>query len=62
MLIDCARCAMRDIACDDCVVGVLVGDVAAAGHMPELDEVEHEALGRLAAVGLVPVLRHRRSA
>ena len=25
MLIDCATCEMRDVACDDCVISVLLG-------------------------------------
>jgi len=51
MLIDCDRCAMRDIACGDCVVGTLLGlDV-------EIGEPEHHALRTLADAGMVPPLR-----
>ena len=54
MLIDCETCSVRDIACADCVVGVLLG-------LPEtgctLDAQERTAIGVLAASGLVPPLR-----
>jgi hypothetical protein len=63
MLIDCTTCAMREIACGDCVMGVLLlSDPTTAGRPHMLDEVEHDALESLAEVGLVPVLRHRDSA
>lgn len=53
MRIDCDICAMRDTdACNDCVVTYLL----AAGPV-ELDDLETEALGNLAEVGLVPRLR-----
>lgn len=53
MLIDCDVCAMRNTdACSDCVVTHLF----AAGPV-DLNEVESEALGNLAEVGLVPRLR-----
>lgn len=53
MRIDCDICAMRNTdACADCVVTHLL----AAGPV-ELDDVETEALGNLADVGLVPRLR-----
>lgn len=54
MVIDCDTCVMRDIACHDCVVSVLLG-------MPPngavLEEEEHLALAVLAGGGLVPPLR-----
>ncbi len=51
--IDCDSCAMRGLACDDCVVTVLLGPP------PELafDDDERRALDILAAGGLVPPLR-----
>jgi hypothetical protein len=55
MIIDCDRCEMRDIACDDCVVTVLLGE-------PVGEELEGEtatALRVLADGGLVPPLRMR---
>lgn len=72
MLIDCDRCQMRDIACADCVVGVLMsaehagGDAAHTNGAPgkeigapgkEIGEPERRALRTLAAAGLVPPLR-----
>jgi hypothetical protein len=62
MLIDCTTCAMRDIACGDCVMKVLLPDPSSAGLSRVLDQVEHQALDSLAEVGLVPILRHRDSA
>jgi|RhiMetdeSRZDD1v2_1073273.scaffolds.fasta_scaffold14646_10 hypothetical protein len=54
MLIDCNQCSMRDIACADCVVTVLL-------ELPkrriELDSDEQAALEVLASSGLVPPLR-----
>lgn len=56
MLIDCDTCAMRDIACSDCVVSVLLG--SPAPDVPvHLDETEQAAIGVLADSGLVPPLR-----
>lgn len=51
--IDCDNCAVRGLACHDCVVTVLLGPP------PELtfDEEEQRALSALADGGLVPPLR-----
>ena len=54
MLIDCDGCAMRDLACGECVVTVLLG---APGAGIEVDEGERRALDVLADSGLVPRLR-----
>ena len=54
MLIDCDGCAMRDLACGDCVVTVLLGTTPGA---VEVDEGEARALGVLADSGLVPRLQ-----
>lgn len=54
MLIDCDGCAMRDLACADCVVTVLLGGPPGA---LEVDEAERAALDALADSGLVPRLR-----
>ena len=54
MLIDCDGCAVRDLACGDCVVTVLLG--APPGGV-EVDEGERRALDVLADSGLVPRLR-----
>lgn len=34
MLIDCDECAMRNVACDDCVVSLLLGPPDAASDQP----------------------------
>ena len=57
MLIDCDRCEMRDIACDDCVVTALLGMGAEAET--ELVDETAVALRHLAAGGLAPPLRLR---
>ena len=54
MLIDCDSCAVRGLACGDCVVTVLLG-VPPAGV--ELDAAEQAAISVLADQGLVPPLR-----
>ena len=54
MLIDCDGCAMRDLACADCVVTVLLGGPPGAF---EVDDAERAALDALADSGLVPRLR-----
>ncbi len=54
MLIDCDGCAVRDLACGDCVVTVLLG--APPGGV-EVDDSERRALDVLADSGLVPRLR-----
>jgi len=51
MLIDCNGCVMRDIACDDCVVTVLLGPINGA-----LSE-HRETFDLLAQAGLTPPLR-----
>jgi hypothetical protein len=54
VLIDCDGCAMRDLACDDCVVTVLLGGPPG---VLEVDEGEQAALAALADSGLVPRLQ-----
>ncbi len=54
MLIDCDGCAVRDLACGDCVVTVLLGGPPG---VVEVDEGEQRALEVLADSGLVPRLR-----
>ena len=56
LVIDCDSCTMRDIACHDCVVSVLLGPVSVPVR---LVAGEGRALTALAASGLVPPLRHR---
>jgi hypothetical protein len=60
MIIDCESCEMRNIACDDCVVSVLLA--APSSHESgdiEWGEDESGALLALAQVGLVPPVRMR---
>lgn len=54
MLIDCDGCAVRGVACHDCVVTVLLGPARA---QVELGDAEQQALAVLADGGLVPPLR-----
>lgn len=52
MLIDCDSCAVRGLACSDCVVTVILGAGPSA-----LGGDERQAIGVLADAGLVPPLR-----
>ena len=52
VIIDCSTFAVRDLACDDCVVSVLLGSPPG-----ELESTEVAALAVLAESGLVPPLR-----
>jgi hypothetical protein len=54
MHIDCDTCTVQGAACSGCVVTVLLG---MPQHDVEWDETERQALGVLAASGLVPPLR-----
>lgn len=54
MLIECDRCVMRDIACSDCVVTVLL---SAPDPGEELGEAERRALRVLADARMIPPLR-----
>ena len=54
MLIDCDGCAVRGVACSDCVITVLLG---APPDGVRLDDAERRALAVLADGGLVPPLR-----
>jgi hypothetical protein len=60
MIIDCDSCEMRNIACDDCVVSVLLAAPPAVedGDI-EWGEDESGAIRALAASGLVPPVRMR---
>jgi len=53
MIIDCDRCEMRDVACDDCVVTALLGGVPGG----EIPTETTQALRVLADGGLVSPLR-----
>jgi hypothetical protein len=54
LVIDCDRCSMRGVGCDDCVVSVLLGGPPVDAP---LDETEQHAIDVLAEAGLVPPLR-----
>jgi hypothetical protein len=54
VLIDCDGCAVRDLACTDCVVTVLLGGPPG---VVDVDDDERRALDVLADSGLVPRLR-----
>jgi hypothetical protein len=58
MIIDCDSCEVRNIACDDCVVSVLLSAPPAidSGDI-EWSEDESGAIRALAAGGLVPPVR-----
>jgi hypothetical protein len=56
VLIDCDRCAVRDIACSDCVVTALL---RMPGPQHEIGEAESRALRVLADARLVAPLRLR---
>ncbi|HYQ68349.1 hypothetical protein [Actinophytocola sp.] len=56
MIIDCDSCVVRGLACEDCVVSVLLG-------MPEnveIDALEQRAIDALGRAGIVPRLRLER--
>ncbi|GAB2461445.1 hypothetical protein [Jatrophihabitans fulvus] len=72
MLIDCDTCTARHVACDDCVISVLLATPPVRAARPprrpvtaapgpassvELDDGSREAIETLAAAGLVPPLR-----
>ena len=57
MIIDCDTCVMRDIACGDCVVSVLLQITPATDKKAELSNSHAAAINNLALVGLVPPLR-----
>lgn len=60
MIIDCGTCAVAGLACDDCVVSVLLGvpEVPAAStDLPDLPDDHAAAVAVLAESGLVPPLR-----
>lgn len=56
MLIECDRCVMRDVACSDCVVTVLLATPEPGGG---LSEPEWRALKVLADARMIPPLRWR---
>jgi hypothetical protein len=57
MIINCDSCVMREIACGDCVVSVLLNIKPAPGKNAELTNKDKAAINLLATAGLVPPLR-----
>ncbi|MDF2969450.1 MAG: hypothetical protein K0Q93_3228 [Nocardioidaceae bacterium] len=54
VVVDCDGCVVRGLACDDCVVTVLLGPTP---ERRQWDRDELSALDALAGAGLVPPLR-----
>lgn len=52
--VDCATCQVRDVACEDCVISVLLGPMT---EEVRLDDQEQTALAVMARSGLLPPLR-----
>lgn len=55
MIIDCDTCVMRDLACSDCVVSVLL--TISDRPNAEISTAEMSAISALSDKGLVPPLR-----
>jgi hypothetical protein len=55
MIIDCDTCAVRDIACQDCVVTFLLSPA----H--DVSDKTVEAIGLLSSRGIVPPMRFQRA-
>ncbi|TDV40411.1 hypothetical protein CLV71_123121 [Actinophytocola oryzae] len=52
MIIDCDSCVVRGLACEDCVVSVLLG----VPEVVEIDPLEQRAIDALGRAGIVPRL------
>ncbi len=67
MFVDCSECAVREVACGDCVVAVLLGYPGEPAAAPTsepgisdrmtIEQDERRALAALADAGMVPRLR-----
>lgn len=57
MIIDCESCTVRDVACGDCVVSVLLSITGPGRNAPDISQGENLALEVLADHGLIPPLR-----
>jgi hypothetical protein len=55
MIIDCGTCAVRDIACQDCVVTFLLAPAE------DVSEKTVEAIGLLSSRGIVPPMRFQKA-
>lgn len=56
VIIDCDGCVVRGLACEDCVVSVLLG----IPENVEIDALEQRAIDALGRAGIVPRLRLER--
>ena len=62
MIIDCDSCIMRDIACKDCVVSVLISAPNNESHEPsELGLEEARVIDLLSSRGMIPPLRYTQN-
>jgi len=67
MIIDCESCVMRDIACKDCVVSVLITapparhQEGASSEASEINGEESRVIDLLASRGMIPPLRYAHS-
>lgn len=62
MIIDCDSCIMRDIACKDCVVSVLISASSNQSHEPsELGLEEARVIDLLSSRGMIPPLRYAQN-
>jgi hypothetical protein len=72
MIIDCESCVMRDLACKDCVVSVLISETISTTkeRQPvelnlevnsELNSEEARVIDLLASRGMVPPLRYAQN-
>ena len=56
VIIDCDGCVVQGLACEDCVVSVLLG----VPENVEIDVLEQRAIDALGRAGIVPRLRLER--
>ena len=62
MIIDCESCVMRDIACRDCVVSVLIeAPSSSADKGSEIGIEESRVIDLLASRGMIPPLRYAQN-
>ena len=59
MIINCQTCIMREIACGDCVISVLLEIKPLPGKNAELTKGDEAAINLLSNAGLVPPLRFK---
>ena len=59
MIIDCQTCVMREIACGQCVISVLLEVKPLPGKNAEFTKGDEAAINLLSNAGLVPPLRFK---